>query len=358
MPETQNIEWKSNWHNDYLKWICGFANASGGKIYIGTDDNGKIIGVKNYKSLMESIPNQIQSALGILTNVNLLSEGKLYYIEIDVRLSSVPVSLRGRYYFRSGSTKKELTGNTLNEFLLKKMGNTWDNIIETSVTLDSIDPLAIDTFLKAVKESGRFPDMTGLSNKDILEKLGLLVDAGLKRAALVLFAKNPAQFFPNTMVKIGRFADSDADLRFQEVVEGNLIKVLEETLDILNNKFLIRPVSFEGIQRIERHEYPTAALREMLLNALVHRNYMGSMIQIKVYDHKISIWNEGLLPEGMTSDSLKKNHPSRPRNPLVADACFKAGYIDSWGRGTLKIIEVCDEASLLEPDMDEAFGGF
>ena len=100
-----------------------------------------------------------------------------------------------------------------------------------------------------------------------------------------------------------------------------------------------------------------AALREMLLNALVHRSYMGAVIQLRVYDHKISIWNEGVLPENLSIDSLKKHHVSRPRNPLIADVCFKAGYIDLWGRGTLKIFESCKAANLPEPDITEMDGG-
>lgn len=96
----------------------------------------------------------------------------------------------------------------------------------------------------------------------------------------------------------------------------------------------------------------------MLLNALVHRNYMGSMTQIRIYDQKISIWNEGILPEGMSLDALKRQHPSRPRNPIIADVCFKAGYIDSWGRGTIKIIDACKEAKLPDPQMSEEDGGF
>jgi ATP-dependent DNA helicase RecG len=95
-----------------------------------------------------------------------------------------------------------------------------------------------------------------------------------------------------------------------------------------------------------------------LLNALVHRNYTGAPIQIRVYDDKISIWNEGALPEGLTSDALKRPHSSRPRNPIIADVSFKGGYIDAWGRGTIKIFETCKEAGLPEPEMKEQDGGF
>ena len=122
MPEQQNIEYKQSWHDDYLKWVCGFANAQGGNIFIGKDDDGEIVGVANYKTLMDEIPNKIRNLMGITIDVNLHGENSKYYIEIVIHPYSVPISLRGRYYFRSGSTKQELTGASLNEFLLKKSG--------------------------------------------------------------------------------------------------------------------------------------------------------------------------------------------------------------------------------------------
>lgn len=96
----------------------------------------------------------------------------------------------------------------------------------------------------------------------------------------------------------------------------------------------------------------------MLLNALVHPNYMGAMVQIRIYEDHFSIWNEGALPEGLTLEALKRHHASRPRNPIIADVCFKGSYIDAWGRGTIKIMEACQEANLPEPDMKEQDGGF
>jgi ATP-dependent DNA helicase RecG len=126
----------------------------------------------------------------------------------------------------------------------------------------------------------------------------------------------------------------------------------------LNRKFFTKPINFEGLQRVEKDEYPVAAIREMLLNALVHRSYMGSMVQVRMYDDQFSIWNEGFLPEGLSLEALKRQHPSRPRNPIIADVCFKGGYIDSWGRGTLEILVSCREAALPEPDMKEQDGGF
>jgi ATP-dependent DNA helicase RecG len=130
MPENQNIEWKESWRDEYLKWICGFVNAKGGKIFIGIDDKGNITGVENPKRLMDDIPNKIQKLLGIICDVDLHEKDGKHYIEKDVKPYDVPISYQGKYYYRSGSTKQELRGNALNEFLLKKAGKTWDDVIE------------------------------------------------------------------------------------------------------------------------------------------------------------------------------------------------------------------------------------
>jgi ATP-dependent DNA helicase RecG len=358
MPETQNIEYKSSWHDDYLKWICGFANAQGGRIYIGKDDVGNVIGVEEYKRLMDDIPNKIKNNMGITTEVNLLNEDDMHYIEIIVQPYSVPISLRGRYYYRSGSVKQELTGTSLNEFLLKRAGQTWDDVVENRASFDDIDERTIKIFLRKAEEAGRLPDIDGLSTSELLEKLRLAKNGQLKRAAIVLFGKDPGAFYPNTFVKIGKFADNDYEIRFQEMEEGNIIQVLDKVLRTLDHKFLIRNISFEGMNRVETLEYPVPALREILLNALVHRNYMGAPTQIRVYDNKLSVWNHGTLPEGITLDKLTKSHSSYPRNPILAEACFRGGYIDSWGSGIMKIVDSCKAAGLPTPIMEEDGGGF
>jgi ATP-dependent DNA helicase RecG len=358
MPEQQNIEYKQSWHYDYLKWVCGFANAQGGLIFIGKDDNGNIVHVADYKKLMDEIPNKIRNAMGITVEVNLQQEKEKYFIEIVIHPYSVPISLRGRYYYRSGSTKQELTGASLNEFLLKKSGKTWDDVLEPRATFEDINEKTVTTFLNAAENAGRLPENEGLPLPELFEKLRLTENGQLKRAAIILFGKEPAKFYPNTFVKIGRFGKDDTDIKFQETEEGNLIVLLQAVLKQLNHSFLIRTIEFEGMNRIEKGEYPVPAIREMLLNALVHRNYMGAPIQIRVYDDKISIWNEGGLPNGLTLDALKRSHSSRPRNPIIADISFKGGYIDSWGRGTIKIIETCKRAELPEPEMNEQDGGF
>jgi ATP-dependent DNA helicase RecG len=293
-----------------------------------------------------------------MVDVNLLNTSGLFYLEIIIHPYIVPISLRGRYYYRSGSTKQELIGTALTDFLLRKTGKSWDEVIEPTASLQDIDEVSLAIFISASLKAGRISDVDGLSTGALLSKLRLIDDKGnIKRAAIVLFGKSVSKFYNNCIVKIGRFKSNEEELIFQELEEGNIIQLLKDIPSQLNRKFLIKPISFEGLQRIEKGEYPVAAIREMLLNALVHRSYLGTVVQIRVYDNSINIWNEGLLPEGLSLGSLKRQHPSRPRNQLIADVCFKGGYIDTWGRGTLKIINACLEAELPEPEILEQDGG-
>ena len=358
MAESQNIEWKESWRDEYLKWICGFANAKGGKLIIGQNDKGEFLGIDKYKKLLDDIPNKIQNQLGIICDVDLKENKGKKYIEIDVKPYDVPISYQGKYHYRSGSTKQELKGNALNEFLLKKAGKTWDDVIEPRASLNDIDISAIEAFKKGATISKRLPFIKEEKNiEQILDNLLLFENGQLKRSAVLLFGKNPCRFYINAYVKIGRFGKTDDDLRFQEVVEGNAYQLADKTLDILDKKILISPISYQGLQRIENWEYPYEAIREVILNAIVHRDYMGAPIQISVYDDKLMVWNEGSLPDDLTFEDLKKKHSSRPHNPVLAGTFFKGGLIEAWGRGTIKIINECKKAGLPEPIIESASGG-
>lgn len=354
--ESQNIEYKQSWRDEYLKWVCGFANAQGGRIYIGKDDDGATIGVDDAKRLSEDIPNKIRNYLGITCEVNLLEYNGLPYVEIVVKPYGVAISYKGSYYYRSGSVKSELTGAALNDFLLKKSGLTWDEVFEERASMADIDHDSIVRYLQFASMGDRLPNVTGLDDYQILEKLRLVENGKLKRGAIIMFGKDPNRFYPNVQLKIGRFIN-DSEFRYQEVIEGNLIKIFEDSLSILEYKFIIREVEIKDYFRVQKKgNYPREALREMVLNALVHRNYMGPMIQMRVYDDKITLWNLGQLPDSLTAEGLTQFHASYPRNPLIAGACFKATLIDSWGSGISKIMTACKNEGLPEPRF-EAFGG-
>ncbi len=357
MPESQNIEWKQQWRDEYLKWICGFANANGGTIFIGKDNKGQVVGLDRFQKLMEDIPSKITSHLGIVSDVNLHEKDGKHYIEIITYPYDVPISYHGTYHYRSGSTKQELTGSALNEFLLRKAGKTWDDVIEPNATWEDIDEGAIETFKKAAIKSHRLPGFGDDTTEEVLTNLRLYKNGQFKRAALLLFGKDPKTFFPTAYLKIGKFGKDDADLQFQDVIECNAFEMADKTIEILERKYLARPISYEGLHRVENAEYPFEAVREVLLNAIVHRRYASTPIQVSVYEDRLMVWNEGKLPEELTVEMLKTKHPSLPRNPILAETCFKGGLIEAWGRGTVRVIHECVKFGLPGPGISTIGGG-
>ncbi len=350
MAESHNIEYKSIWKDEYLKWICGFANAQGGTIFIGKDDTGNVIGVSNAKKLMEELPNKITSVLGIVADVNLHETEQGNFIEIVVEPQPNPVNCRGEYYYRTGSTKQELKGVALDKFLLGKQGKRWDSVPVPYVTIDDLKAETFDFFRRKGIKSNRLDDETLTdSNEMLLNNLNLMEGKYLKRSALLLFHPNPEKFITNAYVKIGYF-ESDSDLRFQDEIHGNLFEQVEKTMDLLFTKYIKAMISYDGIYRVETFEYPKEAIREALHNAIAHKDYAGATpIQISVYKDKIMIWNYGELPENWTIDTLQKKHSSIPYNPEISNAFFRVGYIEAWGRGIRKMNEQCAAAGLPAP---------
>jgi ATP-dependent DNA helicase RecG len=359
MTEQQNIEFKESWRDEYLKWICGFANAQGGRIYIGVNDTGEPVGVPGFEKFLEEIPNKVISHLGIVLDVNLKLEKGKDIIEIVVLPSEVAISYHGAYYYRSGSTKQELRGAALQEFLLKKMGRSWDDTPLPGATLKDIDTDAVKSFLeKAIDQKRISPDAGKDEVESVFNNLHLINENGkIKSAAVLLFGKDPQKFFTHSYFKIGRFGTSDHDLKFQDVIEGNVFEMPDKVFDVLKRKYLVAPIRYEGLLRKEVLEYPEAALKEAILNAIVHKNYVGTSIQLSVYDDKLMLWNPGSLPAEISIEQLKKKHSSFPRNKNLADIFFKSGYVEAWGRGISKIIDACRQAGLPEPIFEEHAGG-
>ena len=192
----------------------------------------------------------------------------------------------------------------------------------------------------------------------MLRNLGLFTKEGeLKNAAILLFGKHVGQFFPSAVFKIGRFHTDESDLIIQDVIEGNLIQMASRVMEVLRTKYLLSPIHYEGLQRIEQLEIPDKALRELIYNAISHKAYNGPAIQMRIYDRSIELWNYGLLPKELTPAALMQKHSSYPRNHNIANVFYKAGFVESWGRGFKKIAEEFERASLPLPTIEENGGG-
>lgn len=358
MKESQHVEWKQHWRDEYLRWICGFANAQGGTLMIGKNDRGEVVGVANAAKLLEDIPNQVRDILGIMVEVNLHTEWGKDWLEIVVDPYPSPVSYKGEYHYRSGSTKQELKGAALHRFLMRKQGRNWDDAPVPYVSLADLDERALAYFRRRARISNRLsPELLRETDADLLNKLHLIEGAYLKRAAVLLFHPNPERFVTGAYVKVGYFRNN-ADLLFHDEIHGDLFTQVNKTMDFLLTKYTRALISYQGVQRVETYPVPEEALREAVLNAIAHKDYGSAIpIQISVYDDKIMIWNNGELYEGWTVETLRGKHSSQPFNPDIANTFFRAGMIELWGRGIEHIIDACRAERVPAPEFRLEPGG-
>jgi ATP-dependent DNA helicase RecG len=350
--EHQHVEWKECWRDEHQKWICGFANADGGILEIGRDDTGKVVGVEDTVRLLVDIPNKVRDILGIMVDVNLFEENGRELVQIAVEAYPNPISYKGEYYYRSGSTNQMLKGAALDRFLLRKHGRTWDGAPLPGLTVAGLDAGVLIRFRGLARNSQRLPDaILEQPDQDLLEKLHLVEGRYLTRAAALMFHPEPQRFFTGAYLKIGYF-ESNVDLRYQDEVAGDLMFQVNQALEVLKTKYLRAWISYKGLQRIESWPVPVPALREAILNAVVHKDYaIGAPIQISVYPDKLLIWNPGELPPNWTVEKLLSKHASIPFNPDVASVFFRAGMIESWGRGIERLLEACQEARTPAPEL-------
>ncbi len=301
---------------------------------------------------MEEIPNKVRDILGIMVEVNLREEIGKKYLEIVVEPYPYPVSYKGEYHLRSGSTKQELRGAALDRFLLRRQGRHWDGVPVPHVTVRDLSKTTISTFRRLAKQSQRLDSaILREPTPQLIEKLRLLDGTYLKRAAVLLFHPDPERFITSAFLKIGFFR-TNTDLLYQDEIHGDLFTQVDKTMDLLLTKYLKAGITYQGIHRFETFPVPEAALREAVLNAIIHKDYSsGAPIQISVYPDKLMLWNPGELPLDWTVAKLKGKHPSQPFNPDVANAFFRAGLIEAWGRGIERIMEACRTAGTPEPSL-------
>ncbi|MBR2256073.1 MAG: putative DNA binding domain-containing protein [Blautia sp.] len=348
MAESQNIEYKESWRDEYLKWLCGFANAQGGTIYIGIDDAGNVVGVKDAKKLMEDIPNKIQSGLGIVADVNKHTKDGKDYLEIKVGPSSFPISYHGEFHYRSGATKQQLTGIALTEFITKKTGVRWEDVTVDGITVDDLDAESFKIFRREALRSKRMTEAElNISNEELLSKLKLLSNGKLKRSAVLLFYGDPSIVQVGSFVKVGKFANGTVE--YHDDLEGSLISTADKVVDLIYLKYLKAKITYEHDRRVETYPFARNAIREAIYNAIAHNCYMyGTPIQIRIEEEQIIISNRCILPEGWTAETLMQPHDSIPYNPDIANVFYRAGYIETWGQGIQKI---CDECTALGAEL-------
>lgn len=355
LKENETVELKESFKNDSLKTLCAFANTKGGSLFVGVKNDSTLLGGEITDTAQQKIINQIEDVLGIQPTMIVHKYGEDEFLEIKVALNKAPVDLRGRFYKRVGNTTREIDREGLKSLLLKDV--PWDSQIRTDA---SMEDLSFDLIQSIADRYYADKDISYYNQNKFCERLGVVVDGKITNAALILFAENPQVIFPFIKIRIGRFMDRSTIVSVHEI-NGNLFEQLTEAENIIKSRIdNMQQISGDSFQRREIWEYPLEAIREAVLNAIVHRSYhiTNAEIQIKIYDDFIWIYNPGKLPEEISLEQLKRPHSSIRRNPLIAGAFHRAGYIEQFGSGIERMMEAMKTQQLPEPVFEEQGNGF
>ena len=252
----------------------------------------------------------------------------------------------------------KMTPQEISEMHIHSMGTSWDAFPARDTTLDDINFKKVEKYIREANATGRRKIED--SPADVLKKLDLIKDGKATWAAVLTFGKEPQRSLSQSAAHCGRFRLDKTQIIDDLMVEADLIGQVDEVMKFVTRHISVR-YEFEGKpRRKEVWEYPLEALREAIINAIVHRDYTApSNVQVEIYDDRIEIWNPGRLLPGITIDDLyKKDHKSVVRNKLIAQVFYDIGYIEKYGSGTIKIVDLCRQHGLPSPEFKEVFGGF
>ncbi len=339
--------------------VCAFLNHRGGRVIIGVGDRGELIGVSN----AEAVAEQLQSSLGkIITPLALWTverqeaEGKTFVIvEVPEGMDKPYVAGGAIYYSRKGERVVPATRDEISELIRKRAdaSQRWERQLVVGADINDLDSALISETAQMAVAAERWQG-NPKDNAAFLHSLGLFESGGITNAALVLFGINPTRWLPQARVRLlvlptGKAGDRHA---VDRLFEKNLLRVAQEIPEALTVYAGGVESTFtkESWQREERLLYPRTALREGVMNALIHRDYArNGAIIISIQPHRIKIANPGGLPDGLKPSDLRRDHASIPRNPDIAHVCYLQKLIEKIGRGTQRIVEDCRKAKIKEP---------
>ena len=349
--ETRELEFKEKPNPALYKTLSAFSNTNGGVAFVGVSDKKEIIGYRCSNTDLKELSDTLVNKLAIHPVIEPVKcEGKTV-LRIDVKKSKNPVAYEGRYYTRVGNTTRLLDAEELKEFIISSI--EWDSL-PSQHSLADIDEETVRFFVRQAKSAGRLPVADEREPVvTILTRLGLMTGDQLTNAAFLLFGKKPDEpYLSDAVLRIGRFKDG-ATIIGDRWIAGNLFLQFAVGEEALKNFINVRyEITGETPERKEHWDYPLPALREALMNALVHRDYFkkNEQILIKIYDDKIWFNNPGGLPKGLSIEQLKEKPQSVPRNPLIARIFYLAGYIESYGSGIQRIVTSFADAGLPDPE--------
>jgi ATP-dependent DNA helicase RecG len=361
--EDSFTEFKSDvsQRSDFAGEMIAFANVEGGQILVGVDDSGKILGVGDPSKVEESIisiaRDNCKPPLTPLIDRVQTDQGLVLVVRVPRRTGMPHENNSGQCYLRVGNTKR-LASPQERARLLQNAGMVhFDETPVLGTSFDDIDLPSFTTYYQSIYDQP-------LENSDVplrqmLRNMRFLVDdlSGAERvslAGLLLFGKRPQDHLYYARISAVRWDGVEAREKIldQKEIFGRLPEQIDEAVD-----FIIRNTRQSGAieqpQQVNVDEYPKAALREAIVNAVAHRDYSldGAQILLYVFDNRLEVRSPGVLPNSVTLENIR-THFSRPRNETIARALLNLRYVNTLGSGVPRMIALLKEHSKREPDLE------
>jgi ATP-dependent DNA helicase RecG len=367
--ESPQVEFKrsTGQRSAAARTVCAMLNGTGGHVLFGVTDDRDIVGQEVSDSTRQDIAHELgQIEPQVVLDPGIVPiEGDRAVIVISVPGDRTgPYTYDGRPYVRQGPTTRQMDQDTYERRLVENRDprRRWEARPTSDIGVGDLDASEITRTISAAIDRGRMEEPGTRDAEDLLRGLGLLRNDRLLNAAVVLFGEDHLFMpdYPQCLLRMARFrGTTKSEFEDNRQVRGNAFNLFEQAQRFLREHLPIASeVRPHEIEREDTPLYPMEALREALANALCHRDYglQGGSIGVAIYDDRLEITNTGTLPPGITIEELTEPHTSQIRNDLIADTFYRRGIIEQWGRGTVKMVELTEEAGLVPPEFEERGG--
>jgi len=337
IPKTESttVEFKSTFNQDVIVSLVAFANADGGDVYVGVRDDGEVVGVQLAAESETTWINEIKSktAPAIVPEADRIVVGNKTVVRLHISpLPVKPTSVQGRYYVRKGKANHLMSLAELSDLYLKAAGDSWD-ALPNRRDLDAISLEKVAVFAKRMNPDN--PD----DPLRVLRKLSLIRDGHPTNACYLAFAES---FCQETAFQTGRFK-TRSHIIDDRTFNSDLLGELDGVMAFVKNHLMAELVITGKPEHDVRYDYPVEAIREIVLNMLVHRDYCRAGVNtIKIFDDRMEFTNPGGLPHGLTvEDLLSDAYVTSPRNPQLASLFKAVGLTERYGSGVKRIEDAC-----------------
>lgn len=355
--ENEKVEFKTSFNKEVIETIVAFSNTQGGQIFVGVGNNKKIIGTQISEESIQKYLNEIKvnTQPQIIPDSEIIEFHNKTIIIIKVPEYPVkPVSYKNKYYKRISNSNHLMSIDEITNEHLKTINSSWDFFPDPNHNISDISIDKVKRFIRKIEK--RTENQIKLTPVDFLKKFEFIRNGQITFGAYLLFAKD---FSLISDIQVGRFK-SNITIIDSLSLNTDILTETEEVIAFIKKHLMVEYVITGEPQRTERFDYPLDAIREIVINMIVHRDYRGSGTSIiKIFDDKIEFYNPGKLFGGITiEDLLSDNYISQTRNKLIAKAFKEIGLIERYGTGIRRIRNICKEYGVIEPVFEEAFDGF